>query len=350
MRSNKIKTNVTIINKVDSREYKIINVDGAGDSVRGTAKLVKDDGTLDNLVTSVITPANAIAYRLVEDPNIPAVPLGYSVEGGMLLKGGTQVTEQGSLIIDEIIAAVAGRLILAVVPREPREPRDGYIDLFSYTPETDKFNKLIKNPIPRVRVIGQSEDKNIVALVYSRTYSKDKILESGETVVETFFDSAAVLSYVVKDDAVYSPKHFDMPIKAINNVKNHRGYFELAVEVDTDVNEYGVISESEDTHLTILEIDHDSMINVIDNYRVASAPEMIAETAAGFVIKLPDRIYINGYKYPVKNMSVLSGYNYLVDITKKEHEIRYALADENMSVKTLIVTSTKDRGNIVTVE
>lgn len=350
MRSNKIKTNVTIINKVDSREYKIINVDGAGDSVRGTAKLVKDDGTLDNLVTSVITPANAIAYRLVEDPNIPAVPLGYSVEGGMLLKDGTQVTEQGSLIIDETIAAVAGRLILAVVPREPREPRDGYIDLFSYTPETDKFNKLIKNPIPRVRIIGLSEDKNIVALAYSRTYSKDKILESGETVVETFFDSAAVLSYVVKDDAVYSLRSFDMPIKAIDNVKNHRGRFELAVEVDTDVNEYGVISESEDTHLTILEIDHDSMINVIDNYKVASAPEMIAETAAGFVIKLPDRIYINGYKYSVKNMSVLSGYDYLVDITKKEHEIRYALADENMSVKTLIVTSTKDRGNIVTVE
>lgn len=347
MRSNKIKTNVTIINKVDSREYKIINVDGAGDSVKGTAKLVKDDGTLDDSVTSVITPANAIAYRLVEDPNIPAVPLGYSVEGGMLLKDGTQVTEQGSLIIDEIITAVAGRLILAVVPREPR---DGYIDLFSYTPETDKFNKLIRNSIPRVRIIGLSEDKNIVALVYSRTYSKDKILESGETVTETLFDSAAVLSYVVKDDAVYSSKHFDMPIKAINNVKNHRGYFELAVEVDTDVNEYGVISESEDTHLTILKINHDGIINVIDNYRVASAPEMIAETAAGFVIKLPDRIYINGYKYPVKNMSVLSGYDYLVDITKKEHEIRCTLADENMSVKTLIVTSTKDRGNIVTVE
>lgn len=349
MRSNKIKTNVTIINKVDSREYRIINVDGTGDSVKGTAKLVKDDGTLDNSVTSVITPANAIAYRLVEDPNIPAVPLGYYVEGGMLLKGGTQVTEQGSLIIDEIIAAVAGRLILAVVPSEPR---DGYIDLFSYTPETDKFNKLIRNPIPRVRIIGLSEDKNIVALVYSRTYSKDKILESGETVTETLFDSAAVLAYVIKDDVIhiYSSKQFDMPIKAVNSVKNHRGYFELAVEVDTDVNEYGVISESEDTYLTILKISHDGIINVIDNYRVASAPEMIAETAAGFVIKLPDRIYINGYKYPVKNMSVLSGYDYLVDITKKEHEIRCTLADENMSVKTLIVTSTKDRGNIVTVE
>lgn len=347
MRSNKIKTNVTIINKVDSREYRIINVDGTGNSVKGTAKLVKNDGTLDDSVTSIITPANAIAYRLVEDPNIPVVPSGYSVEDGVLLKNGIQVTEQGSLIINEVIASVAGRLILAVAPREPR---DGYIDLFSYTPETDKFNKLIRNSIPRVKIIGMSEDKNIITLAYSRTYSKEKTLESGETVVETLFDSAAVLSYVVKDDAVYNSKHFDMPIKAINNVKNHRDRFELAVEVDTDVNEYGVISESEDTHLTILEINHDGTINVIDSYRVASAPEMIAETAAGFVIKLPDRIYINGYKYPVKNMSVLSGYDYLVDITKKEHEIRCALADENMSVKTLIVTSTKDRGNIVTVE
>lgn len=347
MRSNKIKTNVTIINKVDSREYKIINVDGAGDSVKGTAKLVKDDGTLDDSVTSVITPANAIAYRLVEDPNIPAAPLGYSVEGGMLLKGGTQVTEQGSLIIDEIIAAVAGRLILAVVPREPR---DGYIDLFSYTPETDKFNKLIRNPIPRVRIIGLSEDKNIVALVYSRTYSKDKILESGETVTETLFDSAAVLAYVIKGDIIYSSKQFDMPIKAVNSVKNHRERFELAIEIDTIVNKDGIVTESEDTHLTILEISHDGKVDTINSYKIASAPEMIAETAAGFVIKLPDRIYINGYKYPVKNMSVLSGYDYLVDITKKEHEIRCTLADENMSVKTLIVTSTKDRGNIVTVE
>lgn len=347
MRSNKIKTNVTIINKVDSREYRIINVDGTGDSVKGTAKLVKDDGTLDDSVTSVITPANAIAYRLVEDPNIPAVPSGYSVEGGVLLKDGVQVTEQGSLVIDEIITAVAGRLILAVVPREPR---DGYIDLFSYTPETDKFKKIIRNSLPRVKVIRMSEDKNVVALAYSRTYSKEKTLESGETVVETLFDSAAVLSYVVKDDAVYSLKSLDMPIKAINNVKNHRGCFELAVEVDTDVNEYGIISESEDTHLTIFEINHDGTINVIDNYRIASAPEVIAETAAGFVIKLPDRIYINGYKYPVKHMSVLSGYDYLVDITKKDYEIRCTLANEDMSVKTLVIKSTKDRGNIINIE
>lgn len=347
MRSNKIKTNVTIINKVDSRKYRIINVDGTGNSVKGTAKLIKDDGTLDDSVTSVITPANAIAYRLVEDPNVPAAPLGYSVEGGVLLKDGAQVTEQGSLIIDEIIAAVAGRLILAVVPRELR---DGYIDLFSYTPETDKFNKLIRNPIPRVRIVGLSEDKNVVALAYSRTYSKEKTLESGETIVETLFDSAAVLSYVVKDDAVYNLRSFDMPIKAIDNVKNHRGRFELAVEVDTDVNEYGIVSESEDTYLTILEINHDGIIDVIDSYRIASAPEIIAETATGLVVKLPDRIYINGYKYPVKHMDVLSGYDYLVDITKKDHEIRCTLADEAMSVKTLVITSTKDRGNIINVE
>lgn len=41
MRINKIKTNVTVLNKVDRKNYQIINIDGSGDSIKGTAKLIK---------------------------------------------------------------------------------------------------------------------------------------------------------------------------------------------------------------------------------------------------------------------------------------------------------------------
>ena len=112
MRINKIKTNVTVLNKVDRKNYQIINIDGSGDSIKGTAKLIKEDGSLDASVTAVITANNAIAYKLIDDPNIPDVPTGYTVENGILLKNGVPATEQGSLVINNVIAGVAGRLIL----------------------------------------------------------------------------------------------------------------------------------------------------------------------------------------------------------------------------------------------
>ena len=34
MRINKIKTNVTVLNKVDRKNYQVINVDGSGDSLK----------------------------------------------------------------------------------------------------------------------------------------------------------------------------------------------------------------------------------------------------------------------------------------------------------------------------
>lgn len=349
MRTNKIKTNVTVLNKVDRKLYKIINVDGSNETIRGTAKLIKDDESLDDAVTTVITANNAIAYRLIDDPNIPEVPTGYTVDDGMLLKDGVPATEQGSLVINKIIMAVAGRLILEV---KPREPRDGYIDLMTYTIETDKFKKLIRTSIPEVNVLAVSEDQNKLYMAYSRTYSEEKKLEDGTTKTDTIFDAAAIMSYDVKQDAVTDSVMLGTPIKAVNSVINSESTV-FAIESDTVVDSNDVVSEDEEVTLNYIKADG-NYLDAFNCVSIDNAPTVISMGYNNTLIKTTsNKWYIDetSYNIPEKIVSALAGYNVIVDVTTKDHVTRVSLVNTlSMEVKTLVVAETRDRGNVISVE
>jgi hypothetical protein len=349
MRINKIKTNVTVLNKVDRKNYQIINVDGSGDSIKGTAKLIKEDGSLDDSVTAVITANNAIAYKLIDDPNIPDVPTGYTVENGILLKDGVPATEQGSLVINSIIAGVAGRLILSV---EPREPREGYFDIMSYTVESDKFNKLIRRSIPEVTIIASSENKMQLYMTYSRTYTKDKKLEDGTIETDNIFDAAAIMLYDVMSDAVVDHVSFAEPIKAVDSVKAPNETI-FAIEADTVVDSDGVIKEDDYITLRFVASEGHSL-SLYKTTAIDSVPESISKGYNASLIKASSgKWYINDitYKIPDKIVAELAGYNVIVDITSKDHVTRISLANTNtMEIKTLVISETRDRGDIITIE
>ena len=113
MRENKILENVTVLNKVDNRQYLITSVtDGVG-----TACLL-ENGEVNEDISVMISSSNAIAFRLISNPNIPDIPDGYSVEDGILLKDGVAATQQGSLVIKSIVTSVPGKLLYSVLPRE----------------------------------------------------------------------------------------------------------------------------------------------------------------------------------------------------------------------------------------
>lgn len=359
MRENKIKTNVKVLNKVDGKYYKITSVTGTGSDVRGTAVEVDNNGqVVDDGSITAINVNNAIAFRLVDDPNIPDVPDGYfvSAEGLLLDSDNKQVTEQGALIVKDIIAAVPGRLLLAVAPREPR---DGYIDLMSYTTETDKFNKLIRNSIPEPRLYAENNDNTRIFLMYSRTFTQDRKEDDGTVVTDTIFDSAAAVTYDYKTDRISSSCPFDRPIKGIYSILNTAvNMKKFAFEFDTVVDDNNIVTAIEEgMDITILQDDWDddwAGLEVVDSIHVSGKPVVITDTPHRHtVIKTDDTIYINrqGYKLNADIMAELAGYNICVDVTVKDHVKRIALVEAlSMKVKILVITSTMDRGNVITVE
>ena len=383
MRSNKILENVTVLNKVDNQRYKIIKVvDGVG-----TAALINpEDESLDETKTVTITPDNAIAYRLINNPNLPEVPLGYSVKGGILMRDLEQVTQQGEIVIDKIITAVPGKLLLAVVPREPK---DGYIDLFSYIPEEDKFKKLIRRSIPMPEVIGT--DKEYVFLKSCRIRTEEYEGDNKEKLTRELLEFSELIAYDGARDYIASYITFDTPIENIIPVRNSENIPAWVIESSKTLKDCDCDNEDEDEDTDYDEDEADEDCGNCRNCRntcehcntcetaledlngeyVATMigfsgcsfmrmntiriPSHVKSVSIGYkkadLIRLEDRIMIGGYADKIITaaniISAIDGYNWIVDTTTEDNELRISLANDNMDVKTIVVKSTRDRGDVI---
>lgn len=379
MRSNKILENVTVLNKVDNQRYKIIKViDGVG-----TAALINpEDESLDETKTVTITSDNAIAYRLINNPNLPEVPSGYSVEGGILMRDNGQVTQQGEIVIDKIITAVPGKLLLAVVPREPK---DGYVDLFSYVPEEDKFKKLIRRSIPMPEVIGT--DKEYVFLKSCRVRTEEYEGDNKEKLTRELLEFSELIAYDGARDYIASYITFDTPIENIISVRNSENIPAWVIEsskvlkdcdcdCDCDCdNEDEDYDDDEDcrkcknacehcnTCETVLEGLNGEYVAAMIGFSGCSfirmnsirVPSHVKSVSIGYkkadLIRLEDRIMIGGYADKIITaaniISAIDGYNWIVDTTTEDDELRISLANDNMDVKTIVVKSTRDRGDVI---
>lgn len=383
MRSNKILENVTVLNKVDNQRYKIIKaVDGVG-----TAALINpEDESLDETKTVTITPDNAIAYRLINNPNLPEVPLGYSVKGGILMRDLEQVTQQGEIAIDKIITAVPGKLLLAVVPREPK---DGYIDLFSYIPEEDKFKKLIRRSIPMPEVIGT--DKEYVFLKSCRIRTEEYEGDNKEKLTRELLEFSELIAYDGARDYIASYITFDTPIENIIPVRNSENIPAWVIESSKTLKDCDCDNEDEDEDTDYDEDEADEDCGNCRNCRntcehcntcetaledlngeyVATMigfsgclfmrmntiriPSHVKSVSIGYkkadLIRLEDRIMIGGYADKIITaaniISAIDGYNWIVDTTTEDNELRISLANDNMDVKTIVVKSTRDRGDVI---
>ena len=110
MRENKILENVTVLNKVDNRQYLITSVtDGVG-----TACLL-ENGEVNEDISVMISSSNAIAFRLISNPNIPDINtknvgdkaslIGCLIRFRDDLAENTEVGKQCKKKYDEMIAA-----------------------------------------------------------------------------------------------------------------------------------------------------------------------------------------------------------------------------------------------------
>lgn len=121
MKIQRLRMGIEVFNKVDSKEYKVMKVDGT----TGTAVEMHMDpeGTLAGLGDEeiTITEKNALAFRILNDPEPYPVPEGYSVEDGVLLKDGEPACVQGEFSFVKILLVSAlQRSLFCKIPESKR--------------------------------------------------------------------------------------------------------------------------------------------------------------------------------------------------------------------------------------
>ena len=88
MKIERLRVGLEVLNKVDGKEYKVTKVDGT----IGTAVEISKDPATGMIGFGngevMITEKNALAFRILRDPEPYPIPEGYSVRDGILIKDG----------------------------------------------------------------------------------------------------------------------------------------------------------------------------------------------------------------------------------------------------------------------
>lgn len=348
MKIANVKAGTRVLNKVNGREYEITCVPVFSKSSSGiTAEAVNPEinAVYDAADTErdevLLTEQNAICFSTLSVPKDTNVPEGYTVKDGILFKDNKQVTEQGQIVVNSIIHALPGYLVLAV---KPRTDKAGMTDLFTYNVERDRFQKLIRrSSIPMPEVVLEQE--NFVVLGYSKTHMEDVLDENGEKTGEEneVFDGAALI--LVHDEKADSVR-FDSPVKLelIPVAGSQDMYLIESAAMGSD----GEAEENKPSYDEIFVKEH-----YISSETLAYAPNKHIVSASavtlydkGLLLKGEDFIMYNDLRIDSPLVSQMSG-SYLVDITYGEHEVTVTLADENYNTSSIVRKNTKDRGYIV---
>ena len=357
MRENAIFAGAKVYNKVNNRYY-LINEDGATatllDRVDGEDVLNEDEPKV------TINKDNAIAFRFIRDTREPQVPNGYTAVGGVLLKNGNPVTEQGDLVVEGIIGNIPDNVILvtelngtkAVTSFNTRREKFGTIRNLTDNDDVRVLNVSVdgvlyvavtgisdteyetENGTEKAQIFNSLEiyaisaDNGKVSFRVARS-STPLILDDVRLVDDALiFGSESRLESITDKDSrtianVIVPGDYGYLIITPNNFEEPYGY----EDNDLDI---AVIGKAEDIRYSPV---YDSFVFINEN-----------------MITVVNRD--GGTRAQVKSTGKfrdLKGYT-LVDITSGNDETRYTFADEGYRVKTLIDKRTSDRGNIVRVE
>lgn len=338
MRMKRAKKDVEILNKVNGFNYLITATNG---ETAFAARILERKPELKlNSEKIQITEENCICFSIVNDPNIPEVPTGYSVADGILVKNGVAVTEQGQLVIRDILHVFPGKLILSV---EPKEPLDGYVDVFYYEPDNDCFKKIIRSHIPNPEVIEY--EKGII-LMYSRIYETVETDADGKNTRKEYFDKAGLV-FVNSKGSAEAGMVLSCPISKLTKIVGKY----LLFEIDKNVNKNGVVVNADAPYT--LAINTSSMLKtelMINNITAAT----VCQINDSIAIKSEDSFLCTGEGADIaftnqRAMKKINGYDYLIDINYSKN-LTLMFSNENYEVKVLEIVQTRDRGQVITVK
>lgn len=345
--TTKTKIGTTVANKVNGNVYQLT---AWKDEAKTTAIAVAVNPETNAVFAEgeegydavEVTEANGICFRTLRIPDDESILEGYTVKNGELLFDDEPATEQGEIVIKEIIAALPGYLVLAV---KPRDEKDDLIDLFIYEPERDKFTKLIRrSSIPMPKTVKKFEDG--VLLGYNQTHMEEEPDKDGVAVEVEYFDTAALMLVSKRKlNSVFftRPMNFDS-LKEIVGAEN--SFIIVSTEV---VDEEGKVEECK-PHYRRVSVDVES--NYVSEAGIYPQPKgevkevsIVNAMDGGLMLKGSDFIQFGDNAIESKLAGQIKG-NHLVDITRDGDDEIWSIATKEYEVSKIKKTRTKDRGNI----
>lgn len=313
-------------------------------------------------------PAEAAmkVLKVLYDPREDETPEGYTVADGVLLKNGEPATAQGQLEFIDVLAVMAGEVILTA---KTKDKANGKVEVFAYRPLEDKFAKLTY-PVSAVRVIEELSDDN--RLVAEITQAEEKvaldddgedILKNGEKVI--LIDSSMELmihTRGIKAEFV----NIDGPIDRVMPVENADNIFVVESDSILTYDEYGCgtrqLKDRDRTRVTVYGInagDYDWDDSIYEHMTVSMPGQLTAATRSAatgdYVLRTENTLYVQnrGHNSRVVTAAVLKTVpdaKYLIGADIRNGSETYVLADGDYNVVTVKKTKTYDRGDIITVE
>lgn len=305
--------------------------------------------------------------KVLYDPREDEAPEGYTVADGVLLKYGEPATAQGQLEFIDVLAVMAGEIILTA---KTKAKTDGKMEVFAYRPLEDKFAKLTY-PVSAVRVIEELSDDNRLIAEITQTEEKVALDDEGEDIIKNgekvvLIDTCMELmihTRGIKAEFV----DIDGPVDRVMPVENADNIFAVESDSILTYDEYGCgtrqLKDRDRTKVTIYgvnaDIDMDWGPSICELTSASMPGQLTAATKSAatgdYVLRTENTLYVQnrGHNSRVVTAAVLKTVpdaKYLIDADIRNGSETYVLADGDYNVVTVKKTKTYDRGDIITVE
>lgn len=336
----------------------------------GNDMAVKEDG-------SKVQLQDEVFYTVLKEGMDTDIPSGYSVDVGLLLKDGSPATQQGGLVLTEILATVPGRVLLKAVPANKQ---DGLVEIFSYSPSTDEFKKLTGAVDDVIGLISTklTDDLVIFPTIRTKDYElKDEDGKAKETLtslvgarlnvfsakanaIVTYIDtsnSEALVNGQPEFIAVHEPKDENEVLTAqiVYSTK-------MALEYVSEEDETIAIKNVSDPRIVRFFLSSygagDMYIERKGSFTLKGADFVDSITESddrSLLIKAGDIIYYTNDKGRRKVMNApevqeTNGYDYLLECKTENNVLTFVLGNKNYGICTIKSEISDDRGPVVSVE
>ena len=343
MRINRLRMGIEVFNKLNGKEYKVVEVNGATGIA---AEMIKDPVTGLNGVSEeevTITEENSLAFRILSDPEPYPVPEGYSVEDGVLLKDGKPACAQGEFSFIKILAVWNDCMLLAA---RLKGTEDGEIALVSYQVSRDRFRRLavVSENIVFLGYAGDGMEKAV--FLFSNT-AEDEIEENGEKKTVKCFKETALV--IIDKGLSCDYENFDLPVTAedcfIAKIPGSKdGDFELFLASDVEEKDGWLVPRKERAWIRV------------ESRNMACSPMFSCNGSihaywspayCDFVIRGKNMVRFKDFVAEGPEVAKLDGYDTLIDLTRENYAYKLTFSDEGYKFKTLVSQSTRVRGYIV---
>lgn len=346
MRIERLRMGLEVFNKVDGKEYKVMEVNGdtgiaaemSKDPVTGVINIGNEEVT--------ITEKNALAFRILSDPEPYPMPEGYSVRNGVLLKDGKPACAQGEFFFVKILVTWADGMLLAA---KLKGMADGDIALVSYQVSRDRFRKLAIVPESIIFLGYAGEDMEKTIFIFSSAKEKE-IGEGGEKKTVKCFKETSLV--IVEKGISCTYKNFDIPVTVedcfiVKIPHSKGGDFEVFLASDEEEKDGMLVSRKERAWIQVQSWDMgcSPAFSCEGSIRACWSP-----VYNDFVIRGKEMIRFKDFVVTNPAVAELEGYNTLIDVTREDYTYKLTFSNEAYEFKTLVSRSTRDRGYVVTVE